>query len=212
MSFLSDANDITSEAITPDQQTAWYNIIGQFEARAQQFLSARQDLDSIDPAALTPDMQAQYQSLQGRAASIQNTITTVQNALADVKNALAGAWDAVTGVWSQAVQIAPLTSAANPAVTEGMSPMTAALLEGFGLGFLPLIPIAIVAAALAAMTYFLTDYGKFKTNAALVAQGKKPLSTGGLTSSVGTLVWIAAGIAALVLLPRLIGGYKEALR
>jgi len=215
-----DPNDITSESVTPAQQSAWQSIIASFESKAAQFAQAMSDLQSQDTSTYPPDLLAEYQSLMSQGNATQSTIATVQQGLQDVKNALVGAWSSVTGFWQSAAPTAALTSGANPAATEGMSPMTAALLQGMGgLGFLPLIPIAIVAASVAALAYFLSNYAQFSQKVALLKQGYTPAQIaqatatgGGLTGTLGALVWIAAGIAAVIFLPKLIGQYRSATR
>lgn len=211
--YFGDANDITSEAVTPAQQAAWSDLIGRWERAAQQFVTAQDDLGSMADFVATQDAQTQsdYAALVARGNTIGSSIATMQTALADVKAALAGAWQSVTGVWQTYVGT-PAT--ANDVVTA----LSTQGIMGFGaLGFLPLVPIAIVAAALAAVTYFLTDYATFAKKVALLKQGI-PASQiaqatgGGLTSSLGTFAWIALGVAALVFLPKLISSFKEATR
>jgi hypothetical protein len=235
--YLGDASDITSTAVTPAQSAAWYNIIGQWEQQAAAFQAAYADLVSqADAVAATGDasVQSDYAALLAKATDTSSTITNIQAALADVKSALTGAWSAITGAW-QSVASAVTTYTGTPSNSEDFVTAVAAQpISGWahlaGLGFLPLIPIAIVAAALAAITLFLTNYSEFNQRmaaykAAAAQPGATPTSLatvakqlgfgnvgGGLTSSLGTLVWIAAGIAALIFLPRLIETYKGAIR
>jgi hypothetical protein len=215
--LLGDPNDITSEVVTDAQKTAWYNIIGQWESQAAQFDAAYADLLSQGDwvATQSADVQAQYADLVKRATSTYNTIQNIQTALADVKNALAGAWTAVTGAWSSVGQF--FTSTAANAASPTQAGEASAWLQGWGggLGFLPLVPIAVVAAALAAITYILADYGKWTSKVALLKQGiTPPADSSGttLTSSLGSLVMIAAVIGGLIFLPRLIGSYRSVLR
>jgi hypothetical protein len=233
---LGDPNDITSESITDAQSTAWYNIIGQWENQAAAFQAAYQDLLSQGDfiSQQDPQVQADYNALLSKGSSTMSTIQSIQAALTDVKAALAGAWSSITGAW-QSVQGAVATYVGTPSTSEDFVTAVAAQpISGWpmlrGLGFLPLIPIAIVAAALAAITLFLTNYSEFNQRmAAYKAAASQPGATpstlatvakqlgfgqgsGGLTSSIGTLVWIAAGVAALIFLPRLIGDYRSALK
>jgi hypothetical protein len=247
--LLGDANDITTESVTPAQQAAWYDIIGKFESSASQFQAAMSDLAAQASDIATQDQATQdaYNSLVSRGQMLQNTISGVGNALVDVKNALSGAWTAITGEWSKvtsavssALQL-PADQYGTQALDTispfmmgwGASPYASLVRLGLsgGLGLLPLIPIAIVAAAVAALAYWLNDYLQFTqkmaliktTNAQRAAQGQAPLlpadvakimssGAGGLTASLGSLVWIIGGIAALIFLPKLIGGYRESLR
>lgn len=226
---LGDPNDITSPTISDAQKTAWYNIIGQWENQANAFESGYADLLTQGDwvATQSADVQAQYADLVKRSTDTYNTIQNIQGAIADVKNALSGAWSAVTDAWSKVAGFFSSTASnaaqAFTAAAEAAPPTafeTAASfgLMGSGLGILfPLIPIAVVAAALAAITYLLTDYGKWNSKVALLKQGitPPPDSSGGgttFTSSVGSLVMIAGVVAGLIFLPKLIGNYRSALR
>jgi hypothetical protein len=207
---LGDAAPADQPPISASEQAAWYDVIGQFEQKANDFLAARADLAAQAPfiAAQPADIQAEYADLVARADSTQSNIQKVQAALADVKNALTGAWNYVTGVWdSFAATVVPDINAAT-----GLSPYAG--LQGLGSPFFPLIPIAIVAAAVAALAYFLNDYAQFSKKVQLLKQGMSPadvnkvLGSASITSTLGTLVWIAGGIVLLIYLPKLIGSYK----
>jgi hypothetical protein len=226
--FLADAAPPADQpAITPDQSAAWYNIIAQWEQKVAQFTAAQSDLaaQASSIAALPANVQADYASLVSRGDTLRSTISGIQQALADVKNALTGAWNYVTGVWGQVSSAVSATVPAGSSLFETVSPY----MMGGGLGSLglfQLIPIAIVAASVAALGYWLDDYLQFHDKLALAKQyqqqGVPPDqaaalidqvfgSKGGLTSSLGTVAIIVAVVAGLVFLPRLIGQYRGAL-
>jgi hypothetical protein len=237
---LGDANDITFENVTAAQSTAWYNLIGQWENQATAFQTALTDLQSQNDAVQAtgdPNVLSDYADLLQKGSDTLGTIQNIEAALADVKAALSGAWDSITGAWQQvsgAVSSAVATYVGTPSNSEDfVTAVQAQPIAGWGLrglGFLPLIPIAIVAAALAAITIWLTNYSEFNqrmaaytqavtANPNMTAAQKSQLSqqlglgqSGGITSTLGTLVWIAAGIAALIFLPRLISNYRTVLK
>jgi hypothetical protein len=237
--FLSDIAPADQPPITADQQAAWYDILGQFQQKASDFDAAYQDLMARAPfvATQSADIQAQYQALVDKANATHSTVQYIQQASADVMNALKGAWNAVTGVWgtvSGAVSGAlnlPTDAAGNVVAPDVINPATGlspyAGLMGNGLGFLPLIPIAAVAAAIAAITYFLSQYVQFRDKLTLLQQytaaGATPaqaaaavaqaFGTGSsATSTIGTLVLIVGGLALLFYLPRVLRDYKGAIR
>jgi len=196
---------VASSMATPDQTTAWYNILGQFDQKEQEFNSAYADLlaqaDQMSTAA--PDIQAEYQKLVTRAQTITTNLTRMKTALADVRSALSGAWTAVSGAWSGA---------------ESTVKGWLGLSGGDGLGFLPLIPIAIVSAALVAVAYFLNDYAQFRGKMTVyqnaIAAGATPaqaaasaatLSSSPITAKIGNMALIAGlAIAAFIFLPPLL--------
>jgi len=223
MSGLGDAPPSDQPPITAADQTAWYNVIGQFENYAAQFQTSYADMvqqaDFI--STQSQDVQDEYQALLQRFANTQSDITTVQAGLNDIKNALAGAWSVVTGVWAN---VSGNLKTVSTGVWGSIKSFIGLSGEDDGLGFLPLIPIAIVAAAITALALILSDYATFSQKVALlkqyVAQGLPPdqaaaavnsalgPSPSTITSTLGTLVWVAAGIAAIVFLPKLISSYK----
>ncbi len=80
----------------------------------------------------------------------------------------------------------------------------------FGLGgvdafaFLPVLPIAYIVAAIAAMTYFITDYLKWREG---LGAGYSPgqINAGGVTSQISsTVMWAAIGLLAVFVLPKLL--------
>ena len=140
------------------EQATWYDVIGRFKAMAAQFDASFNALVASDPPD-DPALAAERDALIDRGTSINNTVSSIRTALADVSAALSGAWDQVTGAWDWI---------AGNIGMQGYS--------GGGLGFPPLIPIAIVAGALTAITLFLTDFGKYRArlaayNATIAAGG-----------------------------------------
>src|SRR5882762_9455938 len=139
--MLNDASDITSASVTPAQSAAWYDVIGRWTQAATDFQNYFDELTSEANASFiaTQDdaTKQEYLDLLDRAEKTRRTIMYVQGALNDVKYALQGAWSALKGAWQGAQ-------------------------DYVGLGFLPLIPIAVVAAALAAVTIWITDYLQFR--------------------------------------------------
>lgn len=193
---------------TAAQSSAWYDVMGKFATASDQFDSAQADLASMADFISQQDqsVQDEYAALVSRAQGLQTDIGYVTTALADVKQWLAGAISAVEGAYASV--------AAGIKSWLGMS----------GLGQLPLIPIAVVAAATAAVGYFLSDYAQFAQKVALLkqytAQGMAPadaakaVSTAlSSTSAASTVGWIVIGVAvvaALWFLPNLMGRYRRA--
>lgn len=212
--------------ITSDQSAAWYNIIGQWNQYVANFNASFAAL--VQEAAFIEtqngDVQAEYADMISRAEATQAQIASVQNGVADVENALQGAWQYVTGAWANVEAVSSTAGESILSTVKSWFGMSSAV----GLGFLPLIPIAIVAASVAALAYFLNSYNTFQQKVALLkqytAQGMSPADAAAavnkalgppastLTGSLGTLVLLAGGIAAIIFLPRLIGSYKGAIK
>jgi hypothetical protein len=213
-------------AITSDQSAAWYNVIAQWDQYVANFNDSFAAL--VQEAAFietqSPDVQSEYADMISRAEATQSQIASVQNGVADVENALQGAWQYVTGAWSNVEAVSTSAGESLLSTVKGWFGMSGAA----GLGFLPLIPIAVVVASVAALAYFLTTYATFQQKITLLkqytAQGMNPTdaaaavqkalgpAASSITSSLGTLVLVAGGIAAIIFLPRLIGSYKGAIK
>lgn len=184
--------DTGSGDLSPEARTAWYNVIGLFRDKAQQFERALAALQS-PPVRLSPELEAERRVLLGRAGVVRATVVRIRGALDEVQAALRGAWGLVTGAWDTARSVVGLNGLPG-------EPLGA-------LGIAPLIPIALVAAAIATVTVFLTDYGKFARKVELLQQGytteqitatdPQRSFAGGLFAGVGgVVVLIAAALLA----------------
>jgi len=172
---------------TKGEEVAWYNLVGQFRAKAQQFEQIYNKLMSDQSYALSnPALASDYRALLQIGRVTRAKIIATRNKI-----------DSVIG-WLKGLV--------------GMNE----------LGFIPLIPIAIVAASLAAITKWVTDAyamsarideakrleakGVPPERAAKIA-GRRVASQGG--GLVGSLLgihpgWLIAGAIAVVALPPLI--------
>jgi hypothetical protein len=178
--------------LSPEQRVAWYNVVGLFQKKAQEFEAAQARLKSMRvPASL----EAERRALLARADVVRATVVRIRGALDDVQAALRGAWGLVTGAWDTARAVVGLN---------GLPP------EPLGaLGIAPLIPIALVAAAIATVTVFLTSYAKFIRKAELLERGYTPEQIaatdpdrpfgGGMLAGVAGIVALIA--AALIVPP-----------
>ena len=168
-----------------DNATAWYDVLGQFKNKFQEFLNTRNALLQQWPVVKdNPQLLAQWQTLKDRSDTIYNTAMSVNNKI----QAAAGWLKDTFGVQ-----------------LNGINPQ---------LGVVPLlIGVAGVAAAVATMTYFITDYLEFNSRVKLFQQtGDKMVlqSPPGFVQSAANLaknLWpLALIIAGVVIVPRLVGG------
>lgn len=144
--------------LSPEQRVAWYNVIGIFQRKAQEFEAAQAALSRPPAKPLPPELEAERRRLLERSAVVRSTVLRIRGALDDVQAALRGAWGLVTGAWDTARSVVGLN----------------ALPELGSLGLAPLIPIALVAAAIATVTVFLADYAKFSRKVELLERGYTP--------------------------------------
>ena len=141
------------------------SMLANFKSRVAEFQAARGELQKIGAAiARTNDMEAwrQYGELVARADSIESKVTAALRAIDST------------------------LSAARAAI--GLDGVRALA----GLGFVWVLPIAIIAAALAVLGYWLSDYAKFaaryreqqRVASDLVAQGVDPIEAQRQASAV----------------------------
>lgn len=155
------------------EQAAWYDVIGRFKALANQFDAAFNNLT----ATPEPDdyaLAAERSALIDRGSTITDTVTKVRTALADVSAALSGAWNQVTGAWDWISGTIGL---------QGYNPSTP------NLGLPPLIPLAIVAAAITTITMFLSDVAKYR---ARLSAYQATIAAGGTPDQAATAVATAS--------------------
>lgn len=173
---------------TQAEQAAWYNLLAQWRVKAAEFeqaqawLSSQADYMSTQP----PAVQADYRAMLARASTLKARIVQVSGALRAVESWLKGAYSALIEPWERA---------------------GVAIKEWLGLGVAPvaLIPIAVVAAALAAVAYFLTDFGKYRLRIDEYRRTGKWLPDPGLFGDASNLLmWAALAAAAVFILPRLL--------
>lgn len=183
--------------VTPEQETAWYDVVGKFRNAAADYDRAISTAQSYaDVAAESPDLKAQYDSAMSTYETLKEKIASVQQSIASAMG------------WFR-----NLFSAAEPAMRgSGLR----------GLGILPLVPIALVSATLAVVAYeakqVWTLNAKLSAAADLRRQGVPPAQaaemvatitgespdSGGIVGmligggNVKRLVWIGAGAAVLI--------------
>ena len=155
-----------------DTAAAWYDVLGQFKAKFQEFLNVRNSL--IQQYAVVKDnpaLYAEWKKLMARSDTIYNAATSVNN---QIKSGMDWLKD-----------------------TFGIN------LSGAELGFIPVvIGVAGVAAAVATMTYFITDYLQFNSRLEVYKQtgDKSVLESQGLTTSLRAVSDITKNVLPLALL------------
>lgn len=197
--------------LPPDQQAAWYDVLGQFQQKEAAFNAAYADLSSRGAWVATQDAktQADYAAMMQKANDTRDTVAKIHAGLDDITSAVSGAWGSVTGaaesLWgsikgsAQAIQ-AQGTVDQPPAISEPGP------LYGLGnLGILPvLIPIAAIAASIAVVSYFLNDYAQFTkrldTMQQLQSQGVPADQAAAILNKVAPLpTSIGAGVGGAVM-------------
>jgi hypothetical protein len=161
--MTTDADLSTADAgysFTPAERSAWSAVLSRFRTAADDVDAAVADLRRTAPiVARSPVLAREHSELMARANRLHAMLGTLRSAIADVKAALLGVWTDVRGIWSR---IAGTFTLGEPPTLQGI----------------PLIPIAAVTAATAALTAFLVDYGKFSRRVALytaeIGRGRSP--------------------------------------
>ncbi len=140
-----------SESISTEQKTA----IGGFKAKAKMFWQLWTKLDGQQDivARQSPYMQGEYKDLMERGTSIRNKIE----------------W--TTGLIDKA-------ASAYSSVKDWISSQFNGVDDDQGMGIIPIIPIAIIAASISAMGYWISDAYKFSKKLAEIQR----LENRGLTS------------------------------
>lgn len=161
-------------ALSSQEATAWYDVIGKFRVLAAQFEAAHRDL-STRPIPDDPALAEEQARLRARAETVATTVRGIASTLNDVMSALSGAWDKVTGAWDWVSQNVGLNG-----------PPSQQSLQGLGL---PIIPIAVVVAAIAVITAFLADYAQFTRKASIYeaerARGASPEQASNAVERIG---------------------------
>lgn len=182
---------------TPEQETAWYDVVGKFRNAAADYDRAISTVQTYaDVAAESPELKAQYDAAMSTYETLKEKIAYVQQAVASAMG------------WFR-----NLFSAVSPAMRDGGM---------HGLGILPLVPIALVSGTLAVVAYeakqVWTLNAKLSAAADLRRQGVPPAQaaemvatitgespdSGGIVGmligggNVKRLVWIGAGAAVLI--------------
>lgn len=191
----------TTPTATASEKAAWFDLLGKWRKAASDFEQAQAWLASQASfmAAQSPAIRAEYQDKTQKAATLKARIMQVSGALRSVESWLKGAYTSVVQPWERA----------------GVS-----IREWLGLGAVPaLIPFAVVGAALAAVSYFLVDFAKYRTKLTelrrLQEQGYTPEQAAAMLERIepkGILggmqgVLLAGALLALVIfvLPRMRG-------
>jgi len=172
-------------AVSTQEELAWYNVIGQFRQKAQDFEKMMKRLQSQKSiAARDPQLAAEYSSMMNTAMNLQQKIKQIRDATDSVIKWLKGVF-------------------------------------GFdGLGFVPLIPIAVVVASLAAIGKWVKDAYIFSAKLDKVAAlEKQGMSSREAISTVQSLTpttslfgintkWLVIGGLSLVLIPIVLPAVK----
>jgi hypothetical protein len=194
------------------QKTAWYDVLGKWQAAEADFERANEWLTNLDPSTLPPELQTQRQTLLSRASLINNTIANITGGLSAVKSWLTEP-GALTTIFTTA-----------ESAGESIGAWFRKTLGFEGFSALPLIPIAVVAAALATISYFLSDYLKYRQQVELVQQyigmGYTPeqaaaAARGAVTTPTmfegvnKTVLYVALAGAAFLILPHLLKRFNK---
>lgn len=128
------------------------SLLQRFKNKAEEFMTAVGRLDQI--GHVPPNLVAEYNALQGQASIVKNSISWITETV-----------DTVTGFFSDVFQFDGVDAVRSYINNE--SPNT--------LGFAPLIPVAVISGALAAMGKFISDVYLFERKVTeqqrLVAKG-----------------------------------------
>lgn len=174
---------------TPEQEAAWYDVLGKFKQWAAQFEALVNKLESQKHiAAKNPELTQEYNNYIRLASEIEDKIRSIKEATTSVVDWFTGTFG-FDGAQS--------------------------------LGFVPLIPIAVMIAAVAAISKFVSDAYVFSKKLDKVAElEQKGMPTSQAVSTVQDLTpersilgfdpkwWVIGGIA-LVTLPVLIPAVKS---
>lgn len=194
------------------QSPAWWDLVGKWRQKAAQFDQAYSALlaQRPDPVA-HPNLAAQWRHLVASGQATRSRITEIANALASVSHAFSNASDALSRN--------PVFDAVAKAGTSAWDWLKKE--TGLGdLGFLPvLITAGVIAASLAAITYWITQahelsvklaavqklesQGMTPAAAAQAVQGLAPASSGFslIGGSAGKYLALgAAGVALFLIL------------
>lgn len=194
MSWLDNLFGTASSAVSTvansiaDIPAEWTAKVSELKARAAEFMSLFQDLETRGAQAAALGLSAEYNELMGRGASIKARVLQVTGAIDSVYN-----------------------NVSNLFGLAGYKPVS-----GLGnLGLIPLIPIAIIVGAIALMVSWITDAYNLRNklaaaqfagaNAAQITQiasgGSSsflPSLTGGLLGNTGVFLLIGAGLLLAV--------------
>lgn len=159
------------------EKQAWTNAVADLKAKAAEFMTLLNQVNATGPDVMdSPELRAERAKLIDRAGIIKSTIEKTTAGIDYVY----GMWDKIFGN-SQPV-------------------------SGLGvLGFIPLVPVAVIAGAVGAVTYWITDAMKFLKRVnevkALKAEGVSTRQAyaivdkeGGIIGLIKTVApWLAVG-------------------
>ncbi len=223
----------TLQPPTPAQATAWYNVIGQFNNVFDNFNTNYHALLQQANYVYTqhPELKSTYDNLVNTGSKNWTDLYNIKTDIATVQQWLSGA---LTTVENTASNVASsVSSSVSSAITsaENWYNNTFGDLppQRSGLGIIPvLITIAVVAAAIAAATIWLTDAYKFSQRlkalqtaedkgatpaqaAAIVNQTLGPPGSSGTIFGIN-VTWVMVGAGILILLPAIVPWIRKKLK
>lgn len=193
MSILDDAVSTLQSAVnsasgvaqdwTPDWDAARQNLI----SKAQEFTQLWNSLTQLAPAASSdPQLQSDYNTLMARGDYIRSTVQSITQGF----DSGADWFNNTLATFRNAVGLGEVPRAG-----------VRALMRLNGLGILPLVPIAVILAAVAAITYWITDaytmQGRLNLAAKVQAAGGNPASILNAGSVFGSMQGISRNLVIL---------------
>lgn len=153
---LADLQQAAAATVTDPVQ--WYDLVGKFKQKVAEFQAAWAELMSEQSfVASHPSLQTDFNYLVGLGQTLKSKIQSATSLIDQTVKMAGNLWSSISTTFTN---------------------VFGDIEEPPQLGFLPLIPIAVIAASVAAIAYFVTEVYKFKTK---VDQIKK-LEAQGMTA------------------------------
>lgn len=180
--------------------------LDKFKAEAVRFRNAFNSLVSLESYAATrPELQAEYNALYSRGETIKKTIDYITRTVDSVTGFFSKAWGSASSTFKNFFGLSGVPARFSPMAGPGELQMYARP----GLGALPLIPIAVIASAVALMGKWASDVYLFERKATeqkrIEATGASPRAAAdivrGMTDGGGFL-----GILGNFKLPLMVAG------
>lgn len=146
-----------AETITPEE----LSTLEKFKQKAAEFVAAFNRLIAMDNS-VAPTLRPEYNSLRSKAQIVMNTVKAVTSAVDSVTGFFSSAYDTVSNALKSAFGLGLLPAFnARQLVTQSINnPLQYSRSQQ--LGVVPLIPIAAVIAASAAMVKIISDVYTFE--------------------------------------------------
>lgn len=191
--WLGDMQAAATATVT--DPVKWYNVVGQFKKQTAKFNAAWSQLMNLQPfVAAHPTLQADYNALVSTGQSIKSKIQSATGLIDQTMSMAGNIWSSIANTFTNVF----------------------GEVEAPQLGFLPLIPIAVIAASVTAISYFVYEVYKFQTRVDQIkkmeAQGvsaQQAIATAsnmqpGVLSQVKGIALPIAGVVALLAVLRFV--------